>query len=210
MEAKAEPATTERPPRAMFQTRSLRGAVIAICAVSAGATLFLLWLVYGREIPESFKYQLTFLPALNAVLNGLSATALAVGFVCILQRQLAAHRNAMLTAFVFSSLFLVSYIVNHYLHGDTRYPVGAPYRVGYLLMLASHVLLSVAALPLVLITFFLSLSGRFAVHKKVARWTFPLWFYVSVTGVLVYLWLHWALGVDTHLLEVRTALPQAL
>ena len=194
METRTESSQPAAPLLAVFQRQSLRGAVVAICAVSAGATAFLLWLVYGRQIPAEFAHRLTFLPALNAVFNGLSATALAVGFVFILRRQLAAHRNAMLTAFVFSSLFLVSYILNHYLHGDTRYPATVPYRVPYLLMLASHVLLSVVALPLVLLTFFLSLSGRFAIHKKVARWTFPLWFYVSVTGVLVYLWLHWAVG----------------
>ena len=189
-----DPGLATQRPLAIFQARSLRSAVVAILAVSAGATVFLLWLVYGRQIPAEFAHRLTFLPALNAVFNGLSAAALAVGFVFILQRKLAAHRNAMLTAFVFSSMFLVSYILNHYLHGDTRYPVGVAYRTPYLLMLASHVLLSVVALPLVLVTFFLSLSGRFAIHKKVARWTFPLWLYVSVTGVLVYLWLHWAVG----------------
>ena len=181
-------------PLNRFQAQSVRSAVVAICAVSAAAVAFLLWLVYGRTAPAAFAHRLTFLPALNALLNGLSATALAVGFVLILQRRIAAHRNAMLTAFFFSSLFLVSYIANHALHGDTRYPVGAAYRTLYLSMLTSHVLLSVVALPLVLVTFFLSLSGRFAIHKKVARWTFPIWFYVSVTGVLVYLMLHAALG----------------
>ena len=181
-------------PLAIFAAHSVRTAVVAICVVSAAAAVFLLWLVYRRHIPAEFAHRLMFLPALNALLNGLSALALAAGFVFILQRRLSAHRNAMLTAFGFSSLFLVSYIANHYLHGDTRYPVGAAYRTLYLSMLASHVLLSVVALPLVLVTFFLSLSGRFALHKTVARWTFPIWFYVSVTGVLVYLMLHRALG----------------
>lgn len=189
--------TPEEPvhkPLAIFAASSVRSAVIAISVVSVAAVIFLLWLVYGRQIPAEFAHKLTFLPALNAVFNGLSALALTVGFVCILRGKLAAHRNAMLTAFVFSSLFLVSYITNHYLHGDTRYPVGAPHRTLYLVMLASHVLLSVVALPLVLVTFFLSLSGRFALHKRVARWTFPIWLYVSVTGVLVYVMLHAVLG----------------
>ena len=181
-------------PANRFLAHSVRNAVVAICAVSAVACLFLIWLVYGRTAPAAFAHRLTFLPALNAVLNGLSATALAVGFVCILRRRIDAHRNAMLTAFFFSSLFLVSYITNHALHGDIRYPIHAAYRTLYLSMLASHVFLSIVALPLVLVTFFLSLSGRFAIHKKVARWTFPIWFYVSVTGVLVYLMLHAALG----------------
>lgn len=177
-----------------FLMHSARNAILAICAVSAAATCFLLWLVYGRQAPAEFAHRLLFLPALNAWLNGLSASALAVGFVCILRRQISAHRNAMLTAFFFSSLFLVSYITNHALHGDARYPVGAAHRTFYLGMLASHVLLSVIALPMVLVTFFLSLSGRFDMHKKLARWTFPIWFYVSVTGVLVYLMLHAAMG----------------
>ena len=193
MTTRAEPESTQRP-LALFQAHSVRNATLAIVAVSIGAAVFLLWLVYGRNIPAEYEHRLMFLPALNAVFNGLSATALAAGFAFILRRKLTAHRNAMLTAFVFSSLFLVSYITNHYLHGDTRYPAGAPYRTVYLLMLISHVVLSVVALPMVLLTFFLSLSGRFAIHRRVARWTFPLWLYVSVTGVLVYLWLHWALG----------------
>lgn len=186
--------TAARRPVALFQRQSVRSAVGAICAVSVGATAFLLWLVYGRQIPAEFAHRLTFLPALNAVFNGASALCLTAGFVFVLKGKLVAHRNAMLTAFVFSSLFLVSYIANHYLHGDTRYPVGGAFRREYLAMLASHVLLSVVALPLVLITFFLSLSGRFPMHKKVARWTFPIWLYVSVTGVLVYIMLHRALG----------------
>ena len=194
MNTRLSPEVPVQRPLGIFAARSVRSAVIAICVVSAAATVFLLWLVYGRQIPAEFAHKLTFLPALNAVFNGMSAAALTVGFVFILNRKLTAHRNAMLTAFVFSSLFLVSYITNHYLHGDTRYPGQVAYRTPYLYMLASHVLLSVIALPLVLVTFFLSLSGRFAIHKKVARWTFPLWLYVSVTGVLVYLWLHWALG----------------
>jgi len=181
-------------PLSRFQAHSVTSYVVAICAVSVAAVIFLLWLVYGRTAPAEFAHRLTFLPALNAVFNGLSAAALAAGFVLILRRRITAHRNAMLTAFFFSSLFLVSYITNHALHGDVRYPVGAAHRTFYLGMLASHVFLSVVALPMVLVTFFLSLSGRFALHKKLARWTFPIWFYVSVTGVLVYLMLHAALG----------------
>src|SRR6266446_6429750 len=96
----------------------------------------------------------------------------------------------MLIAFCFSSLFLVSYITNHELHGETRYPVGVGHRSLYLAILASHVLLSVVALPLVLVTFLLALTGRFAVHRRIARFTVPIWLYVSVTGVVVFLMLH--------------------
>jgi len=85
-----------------------------------------------------------------------------------------------------SSLFLVSYIVNHALHGDTHYPGHGIVRGIYLSILASHIILSVVALPLVLITFFLSLTRRFPIHRKVARYTFPIWLYVSITGVVVF------------------------
>ena len=167
--------------------------VLSILAISATATLFLLWLLYVHHAPAEFRGRLRFLPELNALLNGLSAVALTTGFVFIRRRQIARHRAAMMTAFVFSSLFLVSYIVNHAVHGDTLYPHIAT-RTLYLCILASHILLSVTALPLVLITFYLSLSGRFAQHRKLARWTFPLWLYVSVTGVVVYFMLHAAVG----------------
>lgn len=168
--------------------------VLAILAVSALATAFLLWLLYVHHAPAEFRGRLRFLPALNAVLNGLSAVSLTAGFVFIRRREIAKHRAAMMTAFVFSSIFLVSYIANHAIHGDTLYPAHNSLRAAYLTLLASHVLLSVVALPIVLITFFLSLSGRFRQHKKLARWTFPLWLYVSVTGVIVYLMLHAAVG----------------
>jgi putative membrane protein len=160
--------------------------VIAILAVSALATAFLLWLLYVHHAPADFKHRLLFLPALNALLNGLSAISLVIGFRYILAGQITRHRAAMMTAFVFSSIFLVSYILNHAVHGDTRYPGHSTIRIVYLTILASHVLLSVVALPMVLVTFFFSLSGRFRLHRNIARYTFPIWLYVSVTGVVVY------------------------
>ena len=160
--------------------------VVGILGVSALATAFLLWLLYVHHAPAEFRHRLLFLPALNALLNGLSAISLVVGFRYIRSGKIAQHRAAMMTAFVFSSIFLVSYIVNHAVHGDTRYPGHSTIRTVYLSILASHVLLSVVALPMVLITFFFSLSGRFRLHRKLARYTFPIWLYVSVTGVVVY------------------------
>ncbi len=143
------------------------------------------WLVYFHQAPASFAHRLSFLPALNATFNGLSAIALTIGLLLIKSRRISAHRNAMLTAFVFSTLFLVSYITNHALHGDQLFAGRGPVRTFYLSILSSHILLSVVALPLVLVTFFFSLSGRIAQHRRIARWTFPIWLYVSVTGVIV-------------------------
>jgi putative membrane protein len=157
-----------------------------IIAVSVAATLFLLWLIYIHPAADAADVKLTFLPALNALFNGLSASALLIGYTFIRARRIAAHRAAMFTAFAFSSLFLVSYIVNHALHGESHYPGHSGIRTFYLVLLASHVLLSVVALPMILTTFFFSLTGRFPMHKKIARWTFPIWLYVSVTGVIVY------------------------
>ena len=172
---------------------STRPAIFAILAISAAASLFLFWLIYIHPAAASSS-EYAFLPALNAVLNGLSATALLIGFTFIRARRVAAHRASMITAFVFSSLFLVSYILHHALHGDVRYPAHGAFRTFYLSLLASHILLAVIALPMVLVTFFFSLSGRIPQHRKIARWTFPIWLYVSVTGVITYAMLRLAQG----------------
>ena len=169
-------------------------AVLAILAISAAASLFLFWLIYEHPAADTARTKLAFLPALNAALNGLSATALLVGYTFIRARNIAAHRASMMTAFAFSTLFLVCYILHHYLHGDVRYPIHAAWRSVYLPILASHIVLAIVALPLVLVTFFFSLSGRIPQHRKVARWTFPLWLYVSITGVVTYVMLRLAQG----------------
>jgi putative membrane protein len=168
------------------ETRTPGAVVAAIVAVSAAASLFLYWLVYYHEPTDAAGTRLIFLPALNALLNTLSATALVAGFRYIRAGRIPAHRAAMFTAFVFSSVFLVTYIVNHALHGDMRFHGQGPIRPAYFVLLISHIGLSVIALPMILITFFLSLSGRFPAHRRLARFTFPIWLYVSVTGVIVY------------------------
>ena len=175
--------------------RSGTGPAIAIIlAISAAATLFLFWLIYIHPASDTSRVRFAFLPPLNAVMNGLSATALLIGFTLIRARRIAAHRASMMAAFVFSTLFLVGYILHHALHGDVRYPVHAAYRSVYLPLLASHIILAVVTLPLVLVTFFFSLTGRFPQHRRIARWTFPLWLYVSVTGVVTYVMLRLAMS----------------
>ena len=159
---------------------------VAKDAISAVASLFLAWLVYWHAPSDATRTHLSFLPAVNATLNGLCTIALLIGLYFIRHRQIIMHRNAMFTAFVFSSAFLVSYITNHALHGDTLFNRLSPWWPFYWKLLASHIFLSVVALPMILITFFLSLTGRFPAHKKLARYTFPIWLYVSITGVIVY------------------------
>lgn len=165
---------------------SNRLAITASIAVSAAAIAFLLWLIYVHHPAAGYATRLRFLPALNAVLNALSATALVIGFNFIRQRRVAAHRASMITAFGFSFLFLISYVGNYAIHGESHFPGHGAIRAVYLSILVSHILLSMLVLPLVLITFFFAFTARFQQHRKLARFTLPVWLYVSFTGVVVY------------------------
>jgi putative membrane protein len=180
------PTATTSPKLSPRPKSSAVVPVVALVGISVVAVLFLLWLIYVHPASDAAALHYTFLPNLNALLNGLAAIALLAGFYFIRTHRIAAHRASMMTAFVFSTLFLVSYVANHALHGDTLYPVhNRVYYDAYLPILISHIVLSTVALPIVLITFYLSLSRRFAAHRKLARYTFPLWLYVSITGVAV-------------------------
>ena len=119
----------------------------------------------------------------------MSAIFLVLGLLYIKQGNKEKHKRMMITAFVFSTLFLISYIIYHSFHGDTKFAGEGFIRIIYFLILISHIVLSVVALPFVLITFYYSLYGNFPSHKKIARYTFPMWLYVSVTGVLVYIFI---------------------
>ena len=162
--------------------------VATIIAISAVASLFLAWLVYYHPPVDVAGTRLAFLPALDAVLNALCAVFLIIGYRFIRRRQIIAHRNSMFGAFIVSSVFLVAYVVNHVLHGDMLFPRAYPTaRFIYLwLLLTPHILLAIVCLPMILITFFFSLTGRFPAHRRLARWTYPIWLYVSVSGVIVY------------------------
>ena len=134
------------------------------------------------------------LPAVNASLNGLSAVFLPAGYVCIRQKNKIAHRNCMVAAFATSVVFLICYLTYHTwlgvaLHrGPTRFLDPQWFRPYYLAILLTHTILAVVIVPLILVTLNRARRQNFEAHKKIARWTWPLWMYVSVTGVLVY-WL---------------------
>jgi putative membrane protein len=130
------------------------------------------------------------LPTLNAILNSISAILLAIGFVFIRNKKITAHRTCMIAAFVTSSLFLISYLVYHYYHGATSFPGQGSARLIYFTILITHTTLAAAIVPLVFITFSRALKKRFDRHRRIARWTLPIWLYVSVTGVIVYLMLY--------------------
>lgn len=126
------------------------------------------------------------LPKVNAVLNAISAVFLVSGYIFIRRRNIAAHKRCMLTAFVASTIFLVSYLTYHYQAGMKRFTGQGPVRTVYLSILFSHTVLAVVIVPLVLITLSRALRGAFNRHVPIARRTLPIWLYVSVTGVVVY------------------------
>jgi uncharacterized membrane protein YozB (DUF420 family) len=130
------------------------------------------------------------LPTLNAALNTLSAVLLCAGYLFIRAKNMRAHRACMLSAFACSIVFLASYLIYHYQVGSVPYRGQGWSRGVYFVILLTHIILSVAVVPLALITLTRALRERFAAHRRIARWTFPIWLYVSVTGVIVYMMLY--------------------
>ena len=130
------------------------------------------------------------LPTLNAALNATSAVLLTVAYVLIRQGRRTAHERCMLAALAVSALFLTSYVVYHLNTGSRPFPGQGSIRLVYFAILITHVTLAAAVLPLALVTASRGLRGRFAPHVRIARWTLPIWLYVSVTGVVIYLMLY--------------------
>ena len=132
----------------------------------------------------------TNLPALNAILNSASAVLVLAGVYFIKQRNVTAHKTCMFAALGVSALFLTSYLIYHYQVGSVRFEHEGPIRTVYLGILLTHTVLAAAIVPLVLRTVYLALKNRLDSHRRIAQWTFPIWIYVSVTGVVVYLMLY--------------------
>jgi len=126
------------------------------------------------------------LPVVNASLNATAAVLLVWGYVLIRRHSIAAHRKVMLAAFATSSVFLVCYLVYHFNVGSVRFPRTGVVRMVYLSILTTHTVLAATVPPLAIVTLNRGLRGRFDRHRKIARWTLPVWLYVSVTGVVVY------------------------
>ena len=130
------------------------------------------------------------LPAVNATLNAVSGILLLVGYLLIRARRVEQHRRCMIAAFVASTLFLICYVVYHAQVGSVPFARQGFVRPLYFTILVTHVTLAVAVPPLAIVTLSRGLKGRFATHRAIARWTLPIWLYVSVTGVLVYVLLY--------------------
>jgi putative membrane protein len=131
-------------------------------------------------------FELSDLPTVDAALNATSAALLTLGFIFIRRGNVRAHKTCMLSAVGASILFLTCYLTYHFFHGTTHFPGRGAVRPVYFAILISHTLLAAAIVPLVVTTLYRALRGRFALHRRIARWTLPIWLYVSVTGVVVY------------------------
>jgi putative membrane protein len=165
---------------------SSRRAFAGIGVLSAAVLSYLFWLLYWRAGSGEAPSWTSSLPALNAALNGTSALLLVSGFLAIRRGRRELHRKLMLSALLVASLFLASYVVYHHYHGDTPFEGQGAVRPIYFFVLVTHILGSMVALPMVLATLFFALTRRFERHRRLARFTFPLWLYVSTTGVLVF------------------------
>ncbi len=164
---------------------SPKRAVSIILAGSVAALVLLVVVLYGHHRATDVPPWVARLPAVNALLNATSAVFLVLAYR-VRHEDAGKHARRMLVALGASSLFLVSYIVYHSVHGDTKFLGAGPIRSLDFFILVTHVALSGVVLPLIFSSFFFALSGRIRAHRRVSRYTFPLWLYVSVTGVLVF------------------------
>lgn len=169
---------------------SVPKAIGMILLVSVLAFLFLIWLIYFRDTAEDTAAWVTNLPALNAALNSVSAVLITAGYIAIRKKKYIRHMKLMLTAFITSSLFLISYLIYHHYVGSVPFTGEGMVRYIYFTILISHIILSAFVVPLVLTSYYFAFSGKFNTHRKVSKWTLPIWLYVSVTGVVIFFMLN--------------------
>ncbi|MFM2421029.1 MAG: hypothetical protein RL385_5752 [Pseudomonadota bacterium] len=158
-------------------------AVVSALALALLAYL----LVLPRDVQGGDA--LAFMPAVNAMLNATAAVLLVLGYRAVKRGDHETHKRMMVGAFGASSVFLVGYLAYHYVHGDTKFMGTGAIRYAYFSVLISHVLLSIGIVPMALASFYFAFQRRFEAHKKVTRFLFPIWLYVSVTGVVIFLML---------------------
>jgi len=157
--------------------------IITVVSVLIPIIVAILMLLPGQEIFGD----LSILPLFHAILNGLTAIFLITGFLLIINKKVTLHKACMVTALCLSSVFLVSYDIYHFNTGHTPYGGSGWVRPVYFTILISHILLATSIVPLALITVFRGFANQLSKHRKIARWTLPIWLYVAITGVVVYL-----------------------
>ncbi len=152
--------------------------------------VFVAVIILNRKIlprPEQLPAFVMYLPLLNAIINATCSVLLLLSLRAIKRKDIITHKKLNLTTFVLSSLFLISYITYHWLADETKFPIENPIRPYYLTILISHIILAAVVLPLILISFYYGLTNQVKKHRMITRWSFPIWLYVTVTGVIVYL-----------------------
>ena len=167
---------TEGNEKAIMRGIFVLSGVIFIAVVVLGM------LPQADHIPPFVKY----LPKLNALINATCSVLLIISLYHIKNKNVIMHKKLNLITFVLSSIFLLSYVTFHSFGVETKFPADNPIRPLYLTILISHIILAALVLPMVLISFYLGLSNKVAAHRKIAKWTYPIWLYVSVTGVLIF------------------------
>ncbi|HTA26495.1 MAG TPA: DUF420 domain-containing protein [Bacteroidia bacterium] len=160
-------------------SRIIIGVTIAIPV----AVTTLHFLPKPDHVPEIIKH----CPLLNAILNGTCTILLIASYIAIRNKKIAIHKKLNVTAFILSALFLLSYVAYHSFGKETLFPKDNPLRPVYIFILSSHIILAAVVLPMVLLSFYRGLTNQVAKHRKLARWTLPIWLYVTTTGVVVYL-----------------------
>ena len=177
-------STSPLQPASLLGRTSDRSFYIFNAVLSTAALAFLAWLLLIRR--GGGGADLRFLPPVNAALNGAAASCLIAGYIAIKRRALRVHKYLMVSAFVASSLFLVCYLAYHFVHGDTKYQGTGPVRTVYFSILISHIVLSAGIVPMALTSFYFAFKAKFASHKKISKFTLPVWLYVSITGVIIF------------------------
>jgi len=173
----------------MASTKVDRIAIPTIITLSIVVPVLVLILIY---LPERYNFlgvQAGTFPLFHAVLNGSTALLLMAGYFCMSIQEYKWHRNFMITAFILSSVFLISYVISKISNAPVPYGGEGIFRYIYFFILITHIVLSAIIVPLVLFTMYRGLTGQYEKHAKIARWTFPIWLYVAITGVLVYVFM---------------------
>jgi putative membrane protein len=173
---------------AVVSPRSDRTFYLFNALISTAAIGFIAFILF-RDAGPSRGLDLSFMPAVNAACNAAAALCLVLGYVAIRRRAIHVHRLCMVSAFALSTVFLVGYLSYHFVHGDTRYTGAGPMRTVYFFVLITHILLSITVVPLALTSFYFAFTRSWDRHRRLNRVFLPIWLYVSVTGVVIYLML---------------------
>lgn len=173
-----------------MDSKELNKVILGATLVALPILIFLFWLIYFKNPAPVSASWVAYLPFVNASLNTVTSALLCVGYWLIKRGKREAHKRVMLAAVATSALFLVSYLLYHHYQGDTKFLGTGLIRPIYFFILITHIVLSMVQVPLILATLWLAWRQRWAQHKKVAKWTFPIWLYVSITGVIVFIFLN--------------------